>query len=164
MIDIFEINPHTDESKITKNNFLSIFLAGTIDMGNSEDWQHDIIEQLKEIAESNKDRIENKDGSIHIYNPRRKEGFSDDKAEQEYQINWELDHLEQCNIIVMNILPNSKSPISLMELGLFARSKKLVVICPEKFYRYDNVRIVCERYKVKLYNDINVFMENEMKW
>jgi hypothetical protein len=37
MIDIVEIKPHTAEGKQI-NNVISIFLAGTIDMGDSEDW------------------------------------------------------------------------------------------------------------------------------
>ena len=64
----------------------------------------------------------------------------------------------------MNLLPDSKSPISLMELGLFARSRKIFVICPQEFYRYDNVRIVAERYNISLYNDIDEFFNTEMKW
>jgi hypothetical protein len=164
MIEIVEILPHTNEEKIEKNNFLSIFLAGTIDMGNSKDWQHQVIERFKELAETHKNEIENKNGSIHLYNPRRIEGFGSDKAELEYQVNWELDHLENANIIIMNLLPNSKSPISLMEIGLFARSRKLVIICPPEFYRYDNVRIVAERYNIKLYNNIDEFFNKEMQW
>ena len=39
-----------------------------------------------------------------------------------------------------------------MEIGLYANSGKLVVVCPKEFYRYDNVRIVCEKYNIPLYN------------
>ena len=162
MIDIIEVQPHMKEGDIMKNNILTIFLAGTIDMGVSEDWQHKLIERFKEFAEENKSI--KKDSSIILYNPRRNEGWGDDKEEMEYQVNWELDHLEKSNIIIMNLLPDSKSPISLMELGLFARSRKLFVICPPEFYRYDNVRIVAERYNISLYNDIDEFFNTEMKW
>ena len=40
MIDIVEIKPHTAEGKIINNNVLSIFLAGTIDMGDSRSEEH----------------------------------------------------------------------------------------------------------------------------
>ena len=56
----------------------------------------------------------------------------------------------------MNILANSKSPISLMEIGLFAKEGKLMVFCPKTFYRYDNVRVVCNRYNVPLYATNNI--------
>ena len=37
------------------------------------------------------------------------------------------------------------------ELGLFAKSGKLHVVCTEGFYRYDNVRITCAKYGVPVY-------------
>ena len=46
--------------------------------------------------------------------------------------------------------PSTKSPISLLELGLFARTGKTIVVCPDGFWRKGNVDIVCERYGVKV--------------
>ena len=63
-----------------------------------------------------------------------------------------LNHLESADFIVMNILGSSKSPITLLEMGLFARSGKLAVVCEPSFYRYDNVRITCAKYHVPLYS------------
>ena len=119
-----------------------IFLAGTIDMGNSSDWQNALISRLSD------DRYQNL--NITIYNPRRDKEFNVD--DQEEQIRWELSHLDKADVILVNILPDSKSPITLMEIGLYANSGKLVVVCPKEFYRYDNVRIVCEKYNIPLYN------------
>ena len=42
--------------------------------------------------------------------------------------------------------PNTASPISLLETGLHARSKKLIVYCPEPFYRKGNIDITAEKY------------------
>jgi hypothetical protein len=44
--------------------------------------------------------------------------------------------------------PNTTSPISLLELGLHAKSKKMIVCCPEGFWRKGNVDIVCKTYNV----------------
>jgi hypothetical protein len=44
--------------------------------------------------------------------------------------------------------PKTKSPISLLELGLHANSSKLIVCCPEGFYRKGNVDIVCKKYGI----------------
>jgi hypothetical protein len=44
--------------------------------------------------------------------------------------------------------PATKSPISLLELGLFAKTGKLIVCCSEGFWRKGNVDIVCKRYGV----------------
>lgn len=86
-----------------------------------------------------------------IFNPRQKEWHPERPGEMDYQVGWELEHLEKADFILMNFLPGSQSPITLLELGLFARSGKLFVICPPEFYRYDNVRITCSRYGVPLH-------------
>lgn len=129
---------------------LNLFLAGTIDNGDSIEWGKTLIDELNSC-----DTVR----PIMIYNPRRDEwNQHPSKDEMDEQINWELCHLERADLIVMNILPNSKSPISLMELGLFARANKMIVFCNERFYRYDNVRVVCERYGIPLYNTNDILV------
>ncbi len=46
--------------------------------------------------------------------------------------------------------PDTKSPITLLELGLIVRDKptRLIVYCPEGFYRKGNVDIICRKYKI----------------
>lgn len=44
--------------------------------------------------------------------------------------------------------PTTKAPITLLELGLFATSGKLVVCCPEGYFRKGNVDIVCRRHGI----------------
>ena len=53
--------------------------------------------------------------------------------------------------------PETKSPISLLELGLFANSGKIHVICPEGFWRKGNVDIVCDEYNIPMYKDLLEF-------
>lgn len=118
-----------------------IFLGGTIDMGNSFDWQADMAEQFKGMKD------------VLLMNPRREAW--DSSWEQTIsnphfrgQVEWELECLEKADLILLNILPTSKSPISLLELGLFATTKRIIVCCPEPFYRKGNVDVVCARYGV----------------
>ena len=118
----------------------TFFLAGTIENGKSVDWQKEIADYAEEI-------------NVTVFNPRRSNwNASADSKEIEAQIDWELEHMEKADYIIMNILGDSKSPISLLELGLHARSGKLIVFCPKSFYRYDNVRVTCETYGVRLYS------------
>ena len=150
MAKVIEVKPHGAEPNVGKDAN-TIFLAGTIDMGNSEDWQRKFVEEVKTWDLYGQDYV--------IYNPRRDEGFGDDPKEFNYQVNWELDRLESSKNIVMCILGTSKSPITLMELGLFARSGKLEVICEPNFYRYGNVKITCERYNVPLYDSMKEYLK-----
>ena len=119
---------------------LSIFLGGTIENGTSRDWQKMIESELS-------------DENIIIYNPRRDDWNSDwDQSifnkEFKQQVVWELDHLEKSDIVVMYFVEGTKSPISLLEFGLYAQSGKLIVYCPDGFWRKGNVDIVCERYNI----------------
>jgi hypothetical protein len=125
---------------ITKNGYISVFLGGSIEMGKAEDWQKVLIKALS-------------DKQIIFLNPRRNDWDSTweqkiTNPEFKLQVTWELTALEFSNIIVMYFDPNTKSPISLLELGLHAKSKKLIVFCPEGFWRKGNVDIVCEKYGI----------------
>jgi hypothetical protein len=131
--------------KQDKAQYPSIFLAGTIDQGNSFDWQNDVAQKLENL-------------SITLFNPRRREwdnswdsAAEDISAQMRRQINWELEHLEGANFICMWIEPDSKSPISLLELGLFAKQKKILIGCPPRYYRAANIYITSKRYGIPLY-------------
>lgn len=123
-----------------------VFLTGTIDGGKSDNWQRKFYKVLKEKCQQ----------KITIFNPRRDEWPDNHSSEVRNQIRWEHEHLDKADIIVMNILPDSKSPITLMEMGMFAESGKLMVFCQKDFYRYDNVDMVCKRYNIPLYNHNNI--------
>jgi hypothetical protein len=61
-----------------------------------------------------------------------------------------LDGLERASVVAMYFAPPTQAPITLLELGLLARSGKLVVCCPPGFWRRGNVEVVCARYGVPL--------------
>jgi hypothetical protein len=134
----------TDKNKVVE----SIFLAGTIDMGNSIDWQKEVIDGLK-------------DYDVELYNPRRESWDSSweqtiENEQFKHQVDWELTHLEKCDLVVMFLAPNSMSPISLLELGLF--KDKMVICCPDGFYRKGNVDVVADRYNIPVFEDFDSFL------
>ena len=53
----------------------------------------------------------------------------------------------------------SKAPITLLELGLFARSGKIVACCDDGFWRKGNVEITCARYGVLLVPTLDALLE-----
>ena len=116
-----------------------VFLAGTIDNGDSTNWQKEVIDKLDE--------------DLVIFNPRR-DNWKKDATQQdlEEQIKWEQEHLEEADLIIMYLADNSKSPISLLELGLYGKNNKMIVFCTDNFYRYTNIRLTCERYNILLMN------------
>jgi hypothetical protein len=122
----------------------TVFLAGSIEMGKAEDWQTDTIEVLKEID------------YLTIFNPRRADWDSSWKQEKNNphfyaQVTWELNRLDEADVIAMYFDSATLSPISLLELGLYAESGKLVVCCPNDFWRNGNVDIVCSKYGIPIF-------------
>ena len=121
---------------------ISIFLAGTIDNGKSINWQLEMEDILK-------------DYNVTLLNPRRDNWNPNSRAEMVKQINWEMDNLDKCDVIFMNILEESLSPITLLELGLYANSGKMIVSCHEEFWRKINVDVVCDRFNIPRYDNFD---------
>ena len=136
------ITPEETISKLpNKPNSKSVFLAGTIDNGDSLNWQNKTIIELMNLGIND----------IEIYNPRREHwNPNPSKEEMECQIKWEQEYLDKADFIAMVLLDDSKSSISLLVLGLYAKSNKLMVFCTPDFYRWDNVRLTCEKYNIQL--------------
>ena len=53
-------------------------------------------------------------------------------------------------MIAMYLHLGTISPISLMELGLFIKTKKIVICCPDGFHRRGNIQVMCDEYNGKL--------------
>jgi hypothetical protein len=136
------------------NNFKTIFLAGTIDNGNSFDWQKDIEYSLDNLNQN-----------IALLNPRRNNwdpSLQQRMSNQTFneQVNWEMNNINKCDILFMNFLEDSLSPISLLELGIIYGiktskeiNKQIIVIAPDKFWRKGNIEVVCNRMNVPVYSD-----------
>lgn len=138
-------------SNISKRDFskISFFLAGSIEMGKAIDWQKDMESFLQEK------------GCV-VFNPRRDDW--DKTWEQKFensqfyqQVNWELDALENADHVLFYFAPGTQSPISLLELGLYANSKKIFVVCPEGFWRRGNVEVVCNKYDIRFFDSLDFF-------
>lgn len=124
----------------------SVFLAGTIDDGQSIDWQQALIAELH-------------DWDVTLLNPRRAawdaswvNSITDPQFKA--QVAWELAALDAATWIWMYLAPGSLAPISMLELGLYARSGKMIVICPEGFWKKGNVEMLAQHHHIPLYTDV----------
>jgi hypothetical protein len=125
---------------------LAVFLAGSIEMGGAPPWQDEIAASLADLQ-------------VTLWNPRREAWDASwrqsiDEPLFREQVEWELEAQERADLIAMYFAPGTRSPVTLLELGLFARSGKLVVCCPEGYWRKGNVEVVCQRYGARLVPDL----------
>lgn len=134
-----------------KPGLINIFLGGSIEMGNAIEWQKEVIKSLSNLP-------------VQFLNPRRDDWDSKwtqsiDNPEFKKQVIWELNSLELSDIIIFYIDPNTKSPVTLMELGLHAKTNKCIVFCPDGFWRKGNIDVLCEFYDVKQVKSFNELIE-----
>ena len=108
-------------------------------MGAAEKWQEKVEVALLE------------EDDVVVLNPRRDDW--DDSWEQSIdndqfreQVEWELKAMENASVIAMYFSPACTAPITLMECGLFVKTGRLVICCPEGFWRKGNVDVVRSFY------------------
>ena len=123
-----------------------LFLAGSIDMGRAENWQAKVAHFFELDA-------------LIILNPRREDWNPNwkqmiDHPEFRAQVEWELAAMEQANQILMYFAAESLAPITLLELGLMARSGKLTVVCAPEYWRRGNIEVICERFGLPLFTQL----------
>jgi len=125
-----------------------VFLAGSIEMGKAEHWQ---LRAGRFLDNS----------GFTVLDPRRDDWDSSwirsiDDENFSTQVKWELKGLKLSDYILMHFDPTTKSPITLLELGLLAEMKpnSLFVSCPDGFWRKGNVEIICDYYKINLSNNL----------
>lgn len=144
---MISIKPNSKDPIFLEKPAIRIFLAGSIEMGRAENWQHTVEQALKKY-------------NGVLYNPRRDDWDASWEQNQKNiqfnkQVNWELNHLQVSDIVFMYLAPDTKSPISLLELGKYAGVKQMIVCCPKEFWRHGNVEILCVRENVPLYSNLD---------
>lgn len=128
-----------------------VFLAGSIEQGKAVDWQTDVERALADIDD------------LVVLNPRRDDwdaswNQSIDDPQFRGQVDWELEGMERSAVVAMYFAPDTKAPITLLELGLNARAGTLIVTCPDGFWRKGNVDVVCARYGIERAADLDALI------
>lgn len=129
----------------------SLFLAGSIDMGVAVDWQKTVQNELQDLEGT-------------IFNPRRdtwdptwEQSLKNPKFVE--QVNWEMDALNMAETIMVYFDPNTKSPITFFELGYNIKSGRVILCCPDGFWRKGNIEVYAQRQRMKVHNTLNEMID-----
>lgn len=135
------------------DKLVSIGLFGSIEQDKAVQWQKDAEAYFK-------------DWPVLVYNPRRDQWDSTwdqtaDSKNFKEQVESELVALDNVDLALFYFDPNTKSPVTLLELGLRGRAEpdNTLVCCPEGFWRKGNIDLVAARYglhKEKTLDDLLV--------
>lgn len=140
-----------------------IFLAGSIEMGTAENWQDKVVEKFKALPNSD---------DFLFLNPRR-DDWDPSWVQSIYnkqfhtQVNWELDGIMKlADFVLFHFDPSTKSPITLMELGILAGmdingpTPVVAVSCPDGFWRKGNVEVICHRFLFPIFQSLDDLIES----
>ena len=125
-----------------------IFLGGSIEQDTAVQWQKRVVTTFKKY------------GQVLILNPRRDQWdpkWVQSKSNKNFrqQVTWELDGQDVANARIYYFDPNTKSPITLLELGHYGPEwKSSYVVCPAGYWRRGNVEIFCERHHIPMYKTL----------
>jgi hypothetical protein len=146
MIEVKAPNAYTVDRPV-------IFLGGAIEQGKAENWQERVVNALTEL-------------NVIFLNPRRDDwdsswvqSIEDHRFRQ--QVEWELAGQDLANLCIYVFGSDeeqaklTKAPVTLLELGLQAKTQQVLVCCPKGYYRKGNIDIVCKKYNVPLYENLN---------
>jgi Nucleoside 2-deoxyribosyltransferase like len=135
---------------IIPTNKPTLFLGGSIEMGHAFDWQSQTIRLFEE-------------DDYVILNPRRPDWDSTwiqsaGNPQFDWQVNWELNGIDAADCVIMYMDENTKSPITMMELGYCAGKvyagdiAKTVAYCRDGFWRKGNVDIISSRNHIQVFD------------
>ncbi len=128
----------TPDTILIKDDYLGVFLGGS---AGNEDWRTQLMNALRE-------------GPFVFLNPNRVSPQSN-PIELAEQVKWELNALAVSDISVMCFDDTSISPLAFLEIGLQARSRKLIIYCPADAWVKTVLEVASQKYNFKLVNSID---------
>lgn len=126
-------------NRITKRDYIkkSIFLAGTM-----SEWREELGKYLDQKG-------------YEVFDPTCDLEFTQ-------QTTWEFSALAAASRILFYFDKSSMSPVSMMELGLYADSGKVVVVCHPEFPKAQNVHFICQQFDIPLFDDLCDFQFSKL--
>ena len=144
----------------------TVFLAGSTNYSSADtDWRTILTSALASQFQG-----------LTILNPYRPDwdGWVEDESCAPFreQVVWELDMQDRADLVVVYFHPLTQAAVSLLELGLNARGSgqgngdgggesggegqgssrndRVLVVCPDGYWKRGNVSIVCRRFGIEM--------------
>lgn len=145
---VFQVITPNDQEQQPHYPTRSIFLAGPTEIP----WRAGFIAALRQRLTATSATI------FDPFQPNWDSTWREDVDEDPRfaaQVGWELAAQDRATALAVFFHADSKAPVSLLELGLCARSGKAVVGCEPGYWKRGNVQAVCRRYGVPLADSLD---------
>ena len=126
---------------------VKIFLAGSIDQPEDNHWRKRAIDFMRDSWFNAKEN----NTSITVYSPRRDDNTWLPEYENE-QATWDMSMLAMVDYIVLHLTGDTISPVSLLELGMFAGDPRLRLSVDDSYSRKQIVELYYTYYGNMVYS------------
>lgn len=140
----------------------SVFLGGSIEMGEAEKWQDRFIEKLAEkLKKSGTGRV------FDVYNPRRDDWDSSwvqsiENPQFYQQVTWELTEIKRCDTRVFYFAPETISPVTMLKFGDSWNMERTYLCAHPDYLRYGNLQIFAYMRKLHIYKNLDEVIQKIM--
>lgn len=138
------------------NDYLKIYLGGSIDLGEKYNWQNKFIAGMTKLTDSQAGDPRYNDKKFLIMNPRvavMNPSPTLDNPEYINKMRWEFDMLKKADAVFCNFSKKSTVPSALNELLLMVTSGKLVVRCPLDYCNYPTIKVVSDSFGFPIFGE-----------
>ncbi len=151
---IIVLNPG-DQLPMMSGDSVKVYLGGTMDFSSANnDWQQLWIDGLVKLSDPIKGLLLIKNVNWVIFNPhvlpQNPLAPNLDNPEFVQTMQWRMQMMDQADMVFLNIMNKSVSPVPILEFGSLLTSGKLIVRCGEQHQIYSQIRLYCEKYQVPL--------------
>jgi hypothetical protein len=119
---------------------IKIFLAGSIDQPEQNNWRDQAINHIEHSWFNSPEN----NSSITVYSPRRAEEWSFELENE--QAAWDTSMLAMVDYVVLHLTGETISPVSLLELGIFLTHPKLHLSIDDSYTRKHVVELYYTYY------------------
>ena len=139
---------------------IALMGSSSYDPSGAHDWERKFIEGVKYYA----DRSMNSTTGLVMFknlnysiicgkaaNPIQNPQMDPNNPEFITKMSSNLDFCDAADGIIFNFLKKSQSPTPLMLFGHLVRTGKMICKCPQEYFAYPLIKLMCERYQIPLY-------------
>ena len=147
-----------DQYQEAYENYLKIYLSGSLDFSGKLPWQQKFINGLTKLTTPHPESPEIPDyGKFNflVFNPLTPPQGEPVMSNPAYtqKVQWELGMQQQADVIFCNFLKKSTMLSAIFGFLLWAQSGKVVSRCPLESVFYPQVKLVSDNYGIPMVGD-----------
>jgi hypothetical protein len=138
------------------NDYLKIYLGGSVDLGEKFNWHGKFIQGLTKLTDPIAGDPRYNDKKFLIMSPRVPVINPSPTLDNPEFINkkrWEFDMLKKSDVVFCNFLKKATTPGAINELLLMATSGKLVVRCPLDYFNYPTIKTISDSFGFPIFGE-----------